>query len=416
MTYDAIIVGARVAGSSTAMLLARRGYRVLVVDRAAFPSDTLSTHQVQACGGVLLKRWGLLEQIVASGCPAARHLIFKRPDVTLEGYFPSVDDVDAVHSPRRQVLDKLLVDAAVAAGAEVRERVSCEEVLIESGSVVGIRTKGSNGRQTTERGRIVIGCDGRLSKVAQAVAAPKYNDTPPLSCAYYTYFADLPVSGGELYDLKRRIVSLWPTNDALTMMYVAAPIGDVAQIRANPEAALVASADLDPTLGERIRGSRRAERIRGTAELENYFRRPYGSGWALVGDAGLRRDPIAGMGISDAFRDVEFLVDALVAAFETAVPLEEALAGYEGRRNSAAQLPYKMTLEKAAFAEESVEQRLLFESLLDRPKEITRFFGMLTGLISPEKYFSTGNLYRVLGAELFVQVARLRQERHLTLQ
>jgi 2-polyprenyl-6-methoxyphenol hydroxylase-like FAD-dependent oxidoreductase len=86
--YDVIVVGGRVAGSSTAMLLARRGYKVLVVDRAAFPSDTLSTHQVQVPGIAMLDRWGLLDRVIASGAPATRHLRFDQELAQLDGHSP----------------------------------------------------------------------------------------------------------------------------------------------------------------------------------------------------------------------------------------------------------------------------------------------------------------------------------------
>ena len=120
--HDVIIVGARVAGSATALLLARAGLKVLVVDRATFPSDTLSTHQVQLPGGARLARWGLLDAVIASGAPAARQVRFDTGAAVLSGRFAPYGRVDGVYSPRRTVLDTLLVEAARAAGAEVRQR------------------------------------------------------------------------------------------------------------------------------------------------------------------------------------------------------------------------------------------------------------------------------------------------------
>src|SRR5262245_12108733 len=119
--YDVIIVGARVAGSATGMLLARIGFKVLVVDRASFPSDTLSTHQVQLPGVACLRRWGLLDRVIAANTPATRQVTFDTGFVRLEGRFPEFQGVDALYSPRRTILDKIIVDAARDAGAEVRE-------------------------------------------------------------------------------------------------------------------------------------------------------------------------------------------------------------------------------------------------------------------------------------------------------
>ena len=173
--HDVIVVGARVAGASTAMLLAREGLDVLVVDRAAFPSDTLSTHQVQLPGVARLARWGLLDRVVASGAPAASRVRFDTGPVVLEGAFPAFQGVDAVYSPRRTILDELLVEAAREAGAEVRERFAVDELVTEDGRVTGVRGRDAAGAPVTERARLVVGADGKRSRVAGAVGAAAYH-------------------------------------------------------------------------------------------------------------------------------------------------------------------------------------------------------------------------------------------------
>ncbi len=169
-----IVVGARVAGAATAMLLARAGMRVLAVDRATFPSDTLSTHQVQVPGVARLNRWGLLDRLSAAGTPPTGRVRFDAGHVVLEGRFPSYDGVDALYSPRRTLLDSILVDAARVAGVEVRERFSVEELLWVHGRVAGIRGHERGGAPTTEGARLVVGADGKRSRVATAVAAHRY--------------------------------------------------------------------------------------------------------------------------------------------------------------------------------------------------------------------------------------------------
>jgi 2-polyprenyl-6-methoxyphenol hydroxylase-like FAD-dependent oxidoreductase len=222
--YDVIVVGARVAGSATAMLLAGKGLRVLVVDRASFPSDTLSTHQVQLPGVARLRRWGLLDAVVASGAPPARHVRFDVGPAVLEGHFPTFQGVDAVYSPRRTVLDGLLVEAARAAGAEVRERFIVEELVVEGGRVTGIRGREKGGAPVAESARLTVGADGKHSLVARTVGAASHHDRPPLTVACYTYWDGVPLQGGELYARPRRAVGAWPTNDGLTMTYVAWPV------------------------------------------------------------------------------------------------------------------------------------------------------------------------------------------------
>lgn len=184
--YDAIVIGARVAGSSTAMLLARNGLRVLLVDKAQFPSDTLSTHNLMLPGVARLKRWGLLDAIIAAGTPATRTLRFDAGPVVLEGEIPPLDGADAIYGPRRTILDKVLLDAARDAGAEVRERFAVDEIVMEGSRVTGIRGREPGGTSATESAQIVIGADGRHSLLAKAVRPRTYHEQPALTFTWRT--------------------------------------------------------------------------------------------------------------------------------------------------------------------------------------------------------------------------------------
>jgi 2-polyprenyl-6-methoxyphenol hydroxylase-like FAD-dependent oxidoreductase len=392
------------------MLLARKGYKVLAVDRATFPSDTMSTHQVQITGGVLLKRWGLLDKVLATGCPPARRVKMDMGPLAIRGTYPALEGVDFVHSPRRTLLDKILVDAAVEAGAEVREGFSVDEILTEDGRVTGIRGRGRGGATVTEKARIVVGADGRHSLVAGAVQPATYNERPPLTCAYYTYFADLPLEGGEMYPRERRAIGAWPTNDGLTMIYTAWPIEEFHRYRADIEGNFLKTVGLVPSLAERVHAARRAERFMGTADLPNFYRKPYGPGWALVGDAGYHKDPITGLGISDAFRDADLLAEAIDAGFSGRKPLDGALAGYEQARNTASKPRYNITLQLASFTPPVPEQvqRALFAALTHNQAAADRFFGALTGSVPMEEFFAPGNLFRILGLAGFARVALQR--------
>src|SRR5258708_18309551 len=169
-TYDVIVVGARCAGSPTAMLLARKGYRVLVVDRATFPSDTISTHVVHPRAVAAVARWGLLDRLAATGCPPIHTYAFDFGPFAISGS-PGTADAPVAYCARRTVLDKLLVDAASEAGAEVREGFTVDEILIEDDRVVGINGRAKDGQRVAERAQVVIGADGRFSMLAQAVRA-----------------------------------------------------------------------------------------------------------------------------------------------------------------------------------------------------------------------------------------------------
>ena len=404
VVYDAIVIGARVAGSPTAMLLARKGYRVLLVDRASFPSDTMSTHQIQLPGGAALKRWGLLERVVATGLPVAERVRMEMGGMVMGGRFPVLDGVTGVYSPRRYLLDKILLDAASEAGAEVRADCLIQELHWEDGRVVGVRGQMKDGAAFSERARVVIGADGRHSLVAKAVEAPKYHEQPTLTCGYYAYWADVPVQGGEIYRVGRRMLGAWPTNDGLTMIYVARPAAEFDAFRADVEGGYMATIDLVSHLAERVHAGRRAERIVGSGEMVNYYRKPYGPGWALVGDAGYIKDPITGLGISDAFRDAELLADALDAGFSGRAPMDVALAAYEQKRNDASKPFYDLTLDTARMEPLRVEQVELLRALRRNPAAASQFFGVLTMAIQPAGFFSPQNLFRLIGARGMAKV------------
>ena len=395
--YDVMIVGARVAGSSTALLLARKGYKVLVVDKATFPSDTMSTHQLQLPAVARLKRWGLLDNLIAANTPPVQHVRFDNGIAVLEGSFPEFQDVDAMYCPRRTILDKLLADAARAAGAEVRENFIVEDILFEDERVVGLRGHGQGGASVSDKARLVIGADGKHSIVAKAVRPETYHEIPPLSMGYYTYWDGVPLEGGEMYGRGRRLIGAWPTNDGLVITYIAWPIEEFHAFRSDIEANVLKTLDSTGSLGERIRAGKRTERFVGTADLPNCFHKPYGPGWALVGDAGLVKDPITGQGIGDAFRDAELLVEAIEAGYSGKRPLGEALAGYQQKRDELELPMYQFTTQLAAFAPPGIEEQILFTALRHNQAATNRFFGMLTGTVPVPEFFAPKNLFKIVG-------------------
>lgn len=403
-TYDVIVVGARVSGSSTAMLMARSGLRVLAVDRATFPSDAISTHQIQLPGVAALRRWGMLEAIESAETPPTRNVRFESAGSRLDGKFPEFEGGDALFSPRRTLLDAALVDGARAAGAEVRERFTVDELVVEDGVVIGIRGREGNGPQVTELARLVVGADGKHSLVAQMVGAPIERTVAPLTVAAYTYWSGLAVQGGEVYQHERRACGLWPTNDDLTMSYLAWPIDEFETFRADIQGNFVRTMER-MGLGERIREATRVERIRTTPDLPNVVRAPFGPGWALIGDAGLVMDPITGQGIGHGLRDAELLSEAVVAAFAGDQTMEEALAVYRSARD-AAQIPiWEFTTDLAAMGPPKPEDRVFFEALARSPAETNRFLAVITGVIPIQDYMAPANLRRVVGLRGFAKIA-----------
>jgi 2-polyprenyl-6-methoxyphenol hydroxylase-like FAD-dependent oxidoreductase len=331
------------------MLLARRGLRVLLVDRATFPSDSMRAHFLRGAAVSSLTRWGLLDRVAATGSPALPIIVSDFGDGPLAVPAAIGEGVDAVYGPRRFVLDQILVEAAAAAGAEVRQAFTVDGLLWDDGAVVGVRGRTRAGQAVSKRARLVIGADGLHSFVARAVSAPAYDLTPAVSCGYYGYFDGPPLPHGEVAHVPNAFVATIPTNDGLTLAFVAAPIAELNDFRTDTEGAFYRTLDRVPWIAETVRRRRRAERWRGTGDLPNVFRRPFGPGWALVGDAGYHQDPITARGIGNAFRDAELLADAVTAGLSGARPLGEAMADYEQRRNEAARPWFDEAIAWASF-------------------------------------------------------------------
>ena len=401
--YDVIVVGARCAGSPTALLLARRGYRVLLVDRATFPSDTISTHVIHPTGIAALNRWGLLGQLLSTGCPPVGIYAFDFGLFTIAGS-PGTDDSAVAYAPRRTVLDKLLVDAAASAGAEVREGFTVQEVLIDGGRVTGIRGRGKGGQLVSEHARMVIGADGLHSAVAAAVRPQHYHNKPPLQCGYYAYWSGLPMAGRfENYIRPHRGWAACPTHDGLTVVVAGWPYAEFAANKTDIEGNYLKIFDLAPDFAERIRAANRETRIVGTT-VPNYFRQPYGPGWALVGDAGYHKDPITAQGISDAFRDAELCATALDQALSGARPFGEAMSRYQAARDEHALPMYEFTTQLATLQPPPPELRRLLAAVHGNQEAMDGFARTNAGVTSPADFFSDENTGRLFAASRAVAV------------
>jgi 2-polyprenyl-6-methoxyphenol hydroxylase-like FAD-dependent oxidoreductase len=390
--YDVIVVGARCAGSPVAMLMARKGYRVLVVDRATFPSDTVSTHFIHPPGVASLRRWGLLDRLTATGCPPITRYSFNFGPLTLAGA-PGTDESPFAYGPRRTVLDKMLVDAAAEAGAEVREAFTVEEVRADPGELAEVRGRDAGGSSVLERARVIIGADGRNSVVAKAVQPRSYHERPPLTCGYYSYWSNLPTDGAfEIYSRPGRGWAVCPTHDDLTMVIGGWPYAELAEHRNDIEGTLLRTFEMEPAFAERIRQAKREERFVGTS-VPNYFRTPFGPGWALVGDAGYNRDFITAQGITDAFRDAELCADALTGKR----PYDEAMAEYQSTRDAQALPMYEMTAQIAALQPPDEQMVQLVEAMQGNQEAMDAFARVNSGATSPAEFFAPDNVGRILG-------------------
>ena len=391
MNYDVIVIGARCAGSPTAMLLARAGHKVLCVDSASFPSDTLSTHLIHPPGVAALARWGLLDRVVATGCPPIDTYAFDLGPFALAGR-PGTAQSPVAYSPRRTLLDKLLVDAAVEAGAEVREGYTVERLIVDNGRVTGIRGNGGS-----EHARFVVGADGRQSVVVRTVVPDEYHQKPPLCCAYYSYWSHLPMRGRfEAYLRPERAFAAWPTNDDLTLVIGGWPFAQLADHKADIEGTLLRAFDLAPEFAERIRGARREGRFFGAA-VPNYFRKPYGPGWALVGDAGYNKDFITAQGIQDAFRDAELCATALHDTLSGRAAFDDAMAHYQRTRDGVLPM-FEFTCDFATLEPPPPELQQLLFAMRGNQQAMDGFARVNAGVTSPAEFFAEDNTARILAS------------------
>ena len=362
--YDAVVVGARVAGASTAMLMAREGLRVLLLERAPAPgTDTLSTLALMRGGVLQLARWGMLDSVRAAGTPAVRTTLVHYGEETVTVPIQEKAGVGELFAPRRTLLDRVLVEGAAAAGVEVRFGAAVDGLRWEHGRVTGVDGRDRNGHRFEARAALVVGADGHTSGIARAVAPEVTWRGRASGGVLFALYTDLPVEGFEWFYREGATAGFMPTNDGLTLAWVGVPTARFhAEVRRDLEAGfgrLLREAASEAL--ERVGAARRAGPLRGFPGSPGYLRRPWGPGWALVGDAGSFRDPLSAHGMTDAMRDAELLARAALA--HAADPAAGAMAGYERDRDEVAVPLAEITEALASYRWSLAEVNRILKSL-----------------------------------------------------
>ncbi|MBO3747638.1 FAD-dependent monooxygenase [Streptosporangiaceae bacterium NEAU-GS5] len=356
--YDAVIVGARCAGAATALLLARAGVRVLLVDRADRGTDTLSTHALMRGGVLQLDKWGLLDDVAAAGTPPITRTCFDYGDRAATVAIQPAAGVTALYAPRRTVLDALLVEHAAAAGAEVVHGVAVTGLLWDRhGRVGGVTGRGRAQSTFRAHAPLVIGADGIRSTIAAAVDAPTTKLGRHAAAIWYTYVTGLPNDAYQWFYRPGATAGFIPTNDGTACVFAGMPadLFRVSGPRSHRRALADGVARAAPQAAAALESAVMDGPVRGWPGVPGYARKAYGPGWALVGDAGYFKDPLGTHGITQAFRDAELLAEAIISGLGGSEPIEDALARYERVRDEISADIFDATDALASFSWDGVE-------------------------------------------------------------
>jgi 2-polyprenyl-6-methoxyphenol hydroxylase-like FAD-dependent oxidoreductase len=398
--FDVIVVGARCAGAPLAALLAGRGVSVALVERATFPRDTLSTHIFEAHALAFLDRLGVIGAIRATGAPFVGRIHVRQEDLEFRAPLPQRDgDVGGLASVRRHVLDPILLESAVGAGADVRMATKVTALVADRERVAGVRVA-QNGSEAVLRSRVVVGADGRNSTVAALVGARKYNLTPNERFGYWSFFEGAEPGPDPALIFHRwgdRLVIGCPADSGLYQVIVIPDLRDLPRFREDLEGSFMAYACSCEPVAEVLSEARRVGRIFGMLRWDGFFREPSGHGWVLAGDAGHFKDPTPGQGIGDAFRQVDALAPVIVEALDGSdEDLDRALAAWGRWRDEDAVEYYWLAadLGKAGPVPTAIPEitaRLLAQGKIDL------FLNLLTHRSRPSQVFSPGRLAGATG-------------------
>ncbi|MBV9292094.1 MAG: FAD-dependent monooxygenase [Frankiales bacterium] len=393
---DVAVVGARCAGASLAVHLARAGLRVCVLDRAEFPSDTLSTHGIQPSGVRALDRLGVRAELETLTAPITQARI------ALGAARASVDDITALAGApmlnvRRITLDRILVSAAATAGADVRTGVAVTGLLRRDGQVAGVRT--SEGDLAAS---VVVGADGARSTVADLVGAREYAVTEPGRTFAWAYLEDVPASSDGtpatvwLGKPGRHAFLASVTDGDMFLAAVTLDHEDKPKLLADREGYFRAALVEWPELAEVVQPGRVCGPVRVMSNWRGFFRRSAGPGWALVGDAGHFKDPTPGQGIADAFRQSERLAAAIVSGLSGRLPLPESLNGYWRWRDEDAWPMYWFANDLGAPGPTTPLRAHVQQLIAGSPGRTEQLLRVLDHEISPSAVTSPGLLLRAL--------------------
>lgn len=396
-SYDVIIVGARCAGSATAMRLAQQGHAVLLLDADRFPSDYEgSTHLLWQSGAARLEKWGLLDRLQATGCPAIRKITLDLGVMSLDGNAPAADGVDAAYCPRRMVLDAILLDAALEAGVSFEAEARVHELEFTGDRVSGVRWKDAAGRDRRASCRMLVGADGANSSIARMVGATVLDEHPRHEGIIWAYFDDVASEGMEFYSRPRRMLMVYPTNNGQSLVGSCVHQEDYPELAREADTKMLAEFEtLAPALAQRVKSGTRTSRWL-TRSVKGLRRQASGPGWALVGDAGVTMDPITAAGISNAFRDADLLSETIHEGLAAGDAIDSVVARFGEARDAAAVPLFEFAKESSKLEPPPQHIMDLFAALPGQQDAIDAYFGVFAQTVPVTEFFSEANFGRIL--------------------
>jgi 2-polyprenyl-6-methoxyphenol hydroxylase-like FAD-dependent oxidoreductase len=402
-TYDAIVVGARCAGSPLATMLARSGLSVCLLDRASFPSDTPSTHGIQPPGVKVLERLGVLERLLERGARPVEDGLIAFDDLRIEAHGISRVVGAPMLNVRRIALDAALLEAAAAAGAEVRTGTNVTGLRWDGGRVTGVET-GTG----PLRARLVVGADGARSTVARLLGAREYHRTPGRRIFVWSYFEGVDPEERRVWlgEIRGDGFLASPTDAGLFLAAFVAPSERWSELRQDRQRGFEQGIGGWPELQGLLAGGRQVGKVRMMSRWHGYFRESVGPGWVLLGDAGHFKDPTPGQGIADALRQAEALAPAVERSLAGSAPSDEPLRAWWEWRDRDAWEMYWFAQGMGRTEQAPILMRAFQARLAADPELVDGLIRVLGHDLPPSKLFSPSLMLSVLGEAIRADPSR----------
>lgn len=384
--YDVIVVGARCAGATLAIRLGNAGHRVLLLDQADFPSDTLSTHTIFNNTVWELKDLGIFPLIPELDAPPVQHVLLQFEDVKIEGSLPPVHGEERSYCIRRTYLDQ----AAIQKASEIPNVTICTKVRVmdllwDEDQVVGVRTKDSLGQLQEYRAKWVVGADGRNSTVRKKLNLKPLIDVPTDFACFYTYVEGLETKKDptfEVYRIYDRTLVIFPTNHQQHVVFVAFPLANrlwLKEFGRNPKIAIwdfLKTQFTEIKLSSRLQNAKIVENIRGLTGFSNHWFPGIGKGWALIGDAVIFKDPALAQGIHDAIYASKILKPLLERGMQEAKIDETELDRlYQEQLHAKFRERFELGIALTKNSLMSAEQKFFQQTISRYPEAVEKFLG-----------------------------------------